>query len=74
MISEKLKLIVGKMNEHGTTAYLEGASEDQVAQFETDHKITFPVKYREWLLYSDGGDCFLPAGVQFYGVARKPHQ
>lgn len=31
-----------------------------------------PVKYREWLLLFDGGECFLPAGAQLYGVAHKP--
>ena len=25
-----------------------------------------------WLRYSDGGDLYLPAGVQLYGVAHKP--
>ena len=23
-------------------------------------------------MFSDGGDCFLPAGVQFYGISHKP--
>ncbi len=31
-----------------------------------------PEKYKEWLQHSDGGDCFLPARVQFYGVSHKP--
>lgn len=32
----------------------------------------FPVEYKEWLQYSDGGECFLPAGIQLYGIAHKP--
>ena len=31
-----------------------------------------PSKYKEWILFSDGGEFFLPAGVQMYGVAYKP--
>ena len=29
-------------------------------------------KYKEWLQFSDGGEFFLPAGLQLYGVAHKP--
>lgn len=29
-------------------------------------------KYREWLRFSDGGEFFLPAGTQMYGVAHLP--
>ena len=31
-----------------------------------------PAKYKEWLQHSDGGDLYLPAGVQLHGVAHKP--
>ena len=31
----------------------------------------FPAQYKEGLLCSDGGECFSPAGVQFYGVVHK---
>ncbi len=30
------------------------------------------MKFKEWLLFTDGGECFLPAGIQLYGVAHKP--
>ncbi len=52
--------------------FLEGATEEQISQFEKENEIKFPEKYKEWLRFSDGGECFLPAGVQFYGVAHKP--
>lgn len=48
------------------------ASEEQVSLFENSNKIKFPQKFKEWLLFTDGGDLYLPAGVQFYGVAHKP--
>lgn len=72
MISEELKSIAKQLNEQGNMAFLEGATEKQITQFEKDHEVKLPMKYKEWLQHSDGGDCFLPAGVQFYGVAHKP--
>lgn len=72
MASEELKTIIDRFNEQGKMLFLEGATEEQITQFEKDHEITFPEKYKEWLRYSDGGELFLPAGVQFYGVAHKP--
>ncbi len=72
MISEGLKAILDKLNNQGKMGFLERATEEQITQFEKDHKIVLPEKYKEWLRYSDGGELFLPAGVQFYGVAHKP--
>jgi hypothetical protein len=72
MISDELKAIVEKLNAQGKMAFLEGATEEQIARFEKDHEVKLPEKYKEWLQYSDGGDYFLPAGVQLYGVAHKP--
>ncbi len=72
MISEELKAIIDKLKEQGKMIFLEGATEEQITQFEKGHEIELPEKYKEWLQYSDGGELFLPAGVQFYGVAHKP--
>lgn len=72
MISDELKKIIDLMNQQGKMAFLEGATEEQISQFEKEKGIKFPEKYKEWLRFSDGGECFLPAGVQFYGVAHKP--
>lgn len=72
MISDELKTIVEQLKEKGDMDFLEGATEEQIASFEKEHEITFPTKYKEWLQFSDGGECFLPAGVQFYGVTHKP--
>ncbi len=72
MISEELKKIVDRLNEQGKMIFIEGATEEQISQFEEIHKIKLPGKYKEWLQFSDGGDCFLPGGVQFYGVSHKP--
>ncbi len=53
-------------------AFQERATEEQIARFENENGITFPPEYREWLHFSDGGECFVPTGVQFYGVKHKP--
>ncbi len=72
MISEELKAIIDRLNEQGKMTFLEGATEEQIAQFEKEHEVVLPEKYKEWLQHSDGGEFFLPAGVQLYGVAHKP--
>lgn len=72
MISEKMKALIDKYGQMGKMRFFEGASEEQIAAFEKEHGIVLPLKYKEWLQYSDGGELFLPAGIQLYGVAHKP--
>ena len=72
MISEELKSIIEMLNRQGQMGFIESATEEQIADFEKKHSLSFPSKFREWLLYSDGGECYLPVGIQLYGVAHKP--
>ncbi|MGN9126757.1 SMI1/KNR4 family protein [Oliverpabstia intestinalis] len=72
MDSEALKKITDQFNEQGEMAFLEGATDEQIKEFENKHKINLPEDFKIWLRFSDGGECFLPAGIQFYGVAHKP--
>lgn len=72
MISDKLKDIISTLETQGKMCYLEGVSEEQIMIFENEKDIKFPVEYKEWLQHSDGGECFLPAGIQLYGIAHKP--
>lgn len=72
MISDELKMIIDRIKDQGKMRFLEAATEEQIGKFEVENKIQLPSKYKEWLLYSDGGEFFLPAGIQFYGVAHKP--
>ena len=72
MISDELKKTVERLNNQGKNRFSHGATAEQIAAFEKQNKVTFPTKFREWLLFSDGGECFLPAGVQLYGVSHKP--
>ena len=68
----KITELVSKLSKKGKMVFPNPASEEQVFLFENSNKIKFPQKFKEWLLFTDGGDLYLPAGVQFYGVAHKP--
>lgn len=72
MISDELKNILENITVQGKMCFFEGASKEQIFAFENKNSIVLPVQYKEWLEYSDGGEFFLPAGVQLYGVAHKP--
>ena len=72
MISKELTAIIEKIKPQGKMRFLKGVTESQIAEYEAKNNIKFPSRYREWLLFSDGGEFFLPAGVQMYGVAHKP--
>ncbi|WP_346683688.1 SMI1/KNR4 family protein [Anaerostipes butyraticus] len=72
MTSDEFRKLTDQFNEQGKMNFLEGATEDQISQFEKDNDIVLPSKYKEWLVFCDGGEFFLPAGVQMYGIAHKP--
>lgn len=72
MISDELERVIEKLRKQGNMYFQEGATNEQIESFEEEHSVSLPSKYKEWLLFSDGGECFLPAGVQFYGVSHKP--
>lgn len=72
MISNELMNIIDQLNKKGKMSFFDGASEEQIALFEKEHRIKLPLKFKEWLLFSDGGEFFLPAGIQLYGVMNKP--
>ena len=67
MISEELKAIVDKFKEQGKMNFLDEITEEKILVFEKENEVTFPSRYKEWLLFSDGGELFLPAGIQLYG-------
>ena len=72
MVSDELKTIIENIEKQGQMSFLEKATEEQISIFEKTNGIHFPEQYKEWLQFSDGGEFFLPAGVQFYGVHHKP--
>lgn len=72
MISEELKTIVDKLQEQGKINFLTETTVEEITKFEKEKSVKLPEKYKEWLLFSDGGEIFLPAGIQLYGVEHKP--
>ena len=72
MVAEELEKIVQLLKAQGEMRFADPAAPEQIRKFEQQNRTIFPEQYRRWLLFSDGGECFLPAGVQFYGVAHKP--
>lgn len=72
MISDELKQIVDKFNEQGKMIFSPETSTEKIAEFEKEKKVKLPSKFKEWLQFSDGGEFFLPAGLQLYGVEHKP--
>lgn len=61
-----------ELTEKGKMCFYEGVTDDQIAKFEKDYTCVLPLEFREWLQNSDGGDLFLPAGIQLYGIEHKP--
>jgi len=72
MLNCELNSIINHLKSKGEMDFLPAATEDQINEFEKKQNINLPLKFKEWLLFSDGGECFLPAGIQLYGVAHKP--
>lgn len=72
MITEELKAIVDKFQNQGKMNFIEETTEEKILKFEKEHSVKLPTKYKEWLLFSDGGEFFLPAGIQLYGIEHKP--
>ena len=72
MISKELQTIVDKYNKQESMNFLDGTTKEKIAEFEKTNNIKLPSQYKEWLLFSDGGEFFLPAGIQLYGIEHKP--
>ncbi len=72
MIKDDMKEIIEKLNTQGTMKFFDAAKQEQITEFEENNCIKLPSLYKDWLMHSDGGDLFLPSGLQLYGVAHKP--
>lgn len=72
MLSSKLQNIIDTIVFQGEVRFQPATTKAQITVFESIHNIKLPAQYKEWLLFSDGGEMFLPAGVQLYGIENKP--
>ena len=68
----ELSSIINKLKEQGKMNFMPKATDDHIYRFEKINSVILPSQYKAWLLFSDGGDLFLPAGVQLYGVSHLP--
>lgn len=72
MESKVLKTIIEKIKKQGDMSFFDATTEEKIKEFEKEKDVKLPMQYKEWLCITDGGELFLPAGVQLYGVEHKP--
>lgn len=72
MLSNELENIIAQIKNQGKMRFIEGVSKKLIIEFENKSGFVLPQQYKEWLQLSDGGEFFLPAGIQLHGVAHKP--
>lgn len=46
-------------------SFFDGVTEEQITRFEEENNVKLPTQYREWLTFSDGGECFCPLAYSF---------
>ena len=71
-MKDQLKIIIDRLNNSGQMEFVDGVNENDILDFEKNNAIKIPNELREWYLYSDGGELFLPGGVQLYGLKHNP--
>ena len=67
-----LEETIDLLRRKGSIRLFDGASENDIAQFENRQGTKLPKQIKDFLLITDGGEFFLPAGAQIYGVNHKP--
>lgn len=67
-----LNQLISELNAYNGMSFIKGCSFEELEYFEKSNDIQLPIKYKEWLLFSDGGELFLPSSIQLYGVKHKP--
>ena len=55
-----------------TIRLIKGVTTEEIKSFENKNNINISLLYKTWLLNSNGGELFLPAGIQLYGISHKP--
>lgn len=72
MTQNEMKRFADELTRRGRMRFIEGATAEQIEAFERANAFPLPLGFKKWLAFSDGGDLFLPAGIQLHGVAHKP--
>lgn len=71
-MSSEADAVAGLLNYQGQMSFVEPTNDTVIEAFESEHEVQLPSQLKQWLLVSDGGDFFLPAGFQLRGVAHLP--
>lgn len=72
MLADGINEVFNRLNNLKNMSFLPGVSEAEIIAFEFGNNCEFPQAFKDWLSVSDGGELYLPAGIQLYGVAHKP--
>lgn len=71
-MSSEADAIADLLSSHGQMSFVEPTTNTVIGAFEAEHQFQLPTQLKQWLLVSDGGDFFLPAGFQLRGVEHRP--
>lgn len=71
-MSSEFETVADQLKSQGQMSFVEPTTNTLIEAFEAKHDLQLPSQLKQWLLVSDGGDFFLPAGFQLRGVANRP--
>ena len=71
-MNAEVEKLVNLLNEQGKMVFKSPVLSQEIEEFEINNAIKFPKEFCNWLKFSDGGEFFLPAGVQIYGIKNPP--
>lgn len=71
-MSEILKSYKNIIKDNNAHNLFDAITFDDILTFEQDKNIRLPRDYAHFLSLADGGDLYLPAGIQLFGVLHEP--
>lgn len=71
-MSSEPEALVDLLRSQGQMGFVDPTTTTLIEAFEAANSLQLPSQLKRWLLVSDGGDFFLPAGFQLRGVAHQP--
>lgn len=71
-MSEFLKSYQNIIKDNNSHNLFDAITLDDILTFEQDKNIRLPRDYAHFLRLADGGDLYLPAGIQLFGILHEP--
>ncbi len=69
-----LEDLINKLIKLGKSVdFIQGATLDQIENFEKENKISLPIEYKQWLMFTNGGELFIP-GTTMFGIYNDQSQ